>query len=110
MKRITALLSILLLLLSGCAIRNPATPPATLPAAQTEPSRPETTIMDGREAAGSLGNVWYLPNDAVASMGAPTLYSFGGNLLLVSLTGDETGFQTELKLISQKDGTLLAEL
>ena len=109
MKRITALLSILLLLLSGCAIRNPATPPATLPAAQTEPSRPEATIMDGRAAAGSLGNVWYLPNDAVASMGAPTLYSFGGNLLLVSLTGDETGFQTELKLISQKDGTLLAE-
>lgn len=113
MRKTSALLIALFLLLAGCG-QPAATPPAGVtptvtPTETAEPSR-GLTFMDGREPAGGLGNAWYLPCEAVETMESPELYPFGERaLLLVSNIFEEGGCQAELKLLSLEDGSLLAE-
>ena len=67
------------------------------------------TLMDHAEDVGGLGNVTYIPNDAIESMKSPNVYVVGNALLLVSNEIGEDGCRTVLKMVSLETGELLGE-
>lgn len=121
MKRLTAIILIVCLVLSGCAFIQPKESgiqkedtESLLPSnEQGEPETTETpapTLMDNAQQIGQLGNLSYLPNTEIEEMTDQELLLFGNGLLLWSYVIGENDYCVEFKLISLENGELLGKL
>lgn len=109
MKKLLPILLALALLLSACAVLPEPEPPSTPPVSKESaaPAPVEPTLMNSRQAVGTDGTLWYLPNDAVEDMQSPEMRLFEDSLLLYTIDYDN-GCTLRLRRVSLLDGTLLA--
>lgn len=109
MKKLFAILLVLSVLLSGCATTE--VPPSTgEPQQTTGTTAPEPdSFLDQRKPSGGSANLWYIPSPEVEAIQGGNLLIHKDTILLSTneVCNDEYCFQ--IKQLSLKDGSLLAE-
>lgn len=113
MKKRFWILLLLLAVLTGCSQPQVSVDPDTGledGGQQNDPVKTPPVLLQQAEAVGTAGNLWYIPNNYVEALEFPNLHMVGENLLLIQYRYGEGDDCTALiKLLSLKDGSLLAE-